>query len=87
MCWQTDYLLGVMCFGAPTVQLVGETTKGPKYPTEVGRILKSEKQVLSFFIIIIMNIILGRRIKVSVFSDVRNDDVKKLYQDSTDRNE
>lgn len=33
-----------------------------------------------------MNIILGRRIKDS-FSDVRNDDVKKLYKDSTDRNE
>lgn len=53
MCWRTYCLLKVMCFGAPTVQLVGETAKGPKYPTEVGCILKSEKQVLSFFLLLL----------------------------------
>lgn len=48
-----------MCFGTPTLQVVGETAKGPKYPTEAGVSSKIKHNL--FFIII--NIILGWRIR------------------------
>lgn len=46
---------------------VGGHTVSLRLCVEVGCILKSEKQVLSFYFIIIMNIILGRRIKEIFF--------------------
>lgn len=61
--------------------------KGAKVSDRSGCILKSEKQVFVFFFFIIINIILGRRLKDIFFFHVCNDDVKKLYKDSKDRNE
>lgn len=69
-----------MCFGTPSEQLVGKTTKGPKHPMEAG----VSSKVKNVFFSIIIKIILGRRTRVF---DVCNDDVKKLYKDSKDRND
>lgn len=63
MCQWTYCLLEVMCFGTPIGQLVGETAKGPKYPTEAGVSSKVKNKFFFLFFFIIINIILGRRLK------------------------
>lgn len=56
MCQWTYCLLEVMCFGTPIGQLVGETAKGPKYPTEAG--VSSKVKNKFFFLFFLLSLIL-----------------------------
>lgn len=66
-------------FRTPTAQLVGKTTKGPKYVAEVGVTSKAKNKDFFFLLLLLVVVVFQIGEQKTAF-DLCKDDVKKLYK-------